>query len=97
LSKKFFLKIGQVDLSNTIKETYIKHIVLISNKVTKQQIKDTIYKLLNRKALRPDRILNKVLKLVTLIIVKDLAYAISNCLVSRLLLLRYKESTIIVL
>jgi len=75
---------------------YIKHIVLISNKVTKQQIESIIYKLLNKKALGLDKILNKVLKLVALIIVKDFVYTISNYLVSKSLLLRYKESTTIV-
>jgi hypothetical protein len=84
-------------LSNTTKETHIKHIVIISNKVTKQQLKSVIYKLLNRKALGLDKILNKVLKLVALIIAKDLAYVISNCFANKSLLLRYKKSTTIVL
>ena len=73
LSEKFFPSTGQADLSDTIGEAPTEHIIPISNKVTKEELEDTIYRLPNRKALGLDGIPNKVLKLAALVISKDFA------------------------
>ena len=65
--------------------------------MTKEELEDTIRKLPNGKAPGPDRIPNEVIKLIALVISKDLAQAISHCLADRSLPLRYKESTTVVL
>jgi len=69
----------------------------ISLTILVEKINKLIKSLLNRKALRPNSILNKILKVVILIIVKDLAETASNCFINKIILKSLKEFIIIVL
>ena len=62
-----------------------------------EEISKLIKSLLNGKALGPDGILNKVLKVVAPVIKKDLAEVVSYCLINRIVLESLKESIIVVL
>ena len=48
--------------------------------ITPEEVKKVIQKFPNRKALGPDGILNKILKIITPIIAKELAQAITRLL-----------------
>jgi len=69
----------------------------ISPTILIKEISKLIISLLNRKALGLDGILNKVLKVVTLVIIKDLAEVASYCFTSGIILESLKESITIVL
>jgi len=69
----------------------------ISPSILIEEISKLIRSFLNGKALRLDSILNKVFKVVILVIVKDLAKAASRCLASGIILKRLKKSIIVVL
>jgi len=62
-----------------------------------EEISKLIRSLLNRKALGLDGILNKVLKAVALVIIKDLAEVASYCFTNRIIPESLKESITIVL
>jgi len=62
-----------------------------------EEISKLITSLLNKKALGLDGIPNKVLKVVALVIIKDLAEAASYCFTNKTILESLKESITIVL
>jgi len=69
----------------------------ISPTILIEEIGKLIRSLLNKKALGLDSILNKVLKVVALVIIKDLAEVASYCFTSGIILKSLKESITIVL
>jgi len=69
----------------------------ISPTILIEEISKLIKSLLNRKALGPDSIPNKVLKVAAPVIIKDLAKAASYCFASRIILKSLKESITVVL
>ena len=98
LVASFFPKTRAVDLSDINTEAIIEQRALnISPIVLIEEISKLIKSLLNRKALGLDSILNKVLKVVTLVIKKDLAEVASYCLTNKIVLESLKESITIVL
>jgi len=62
-----------------------------------EKISKLIKSLLNGKALGLNGILNKVFKIIALIIIKELIKTASRCLTSGIILKRLKKSIIIVL
>jgi len=74
-----------------------QNVLNISPTILTEEIGKLIISLLNEKALGLDGILNKVLKVVALVIAKDLAEAASYCFTSGIILKSLKESIIIVL
>src|SRR6266496_2368142 len=60
--------------------------------VTEDEVRDVIWKFLNRKALGPDGIPNKALKIITPIIAKELAQAITRLLQTSNIPSLYRES-----
>jgi len=69
----------------------------ISPTILTEEINKLIRSLLNRKALGLDSILNKVLKVATPVIVKDLIETASHYFTNRIILKSLKESITIVL
>jgi len=69
----------------------------ISPTILIEEIGKLIRSLLNRKALGLDSILNEVLKVVTLVIIKDLAEVASYCFTSGIILKSLKEFITVVL
>jgi len=69
----------------------------ISPTILIEEISKLIRSLLNRKALKLNSILNKVLKVVALVIIKDLAKAASYYFASGIILKSLKESITIIL
>jgi len=69
----------------------------ISPTILIEEISKLIRSLLNSKALGLDGILNKVLKMVALVIIKDLAEVASYCFTNGIILESLKESIIVVL
>jgi len=69
----------------------------ISPTILIKEISKLIKSLLNGKALGPDGILNKVLKMVALVIIKDLVEVASYCFANRTILESLKESITVVL
>jgi len=69
----------------------------ISPTILTEEISKLIRSLLNRKALGLDGILNKVLKVATLVIIKDLAKAASYYFASGIILKSLKEFITVVL
>jgi len=69
----------------------------ISPTILIEEISKLIISLLNRKALGLDSVPNKVLKVVTLVIIKDLAEVASYCFTSGIIPESLKESITIVL
>ena len=95
---KFFPKIGIVDFSDIKIEATIKQRVFnISLIILKEEINRLIKGLLNKKALRPNNILNKVLKIIALVIAKDLAKAASYYFTNKTIPESLKESIIVIL
>jgi len=96
LAAKFFSKTRIADLSDmeTIRE---QNVLNISPTILTEEISKLIRSLLNRKALGLNGILNEVLKVVALVIIKDLAKAASYCFTSGIILESLKESITIVL
>jgi len=74
-----------------------QNVLNISPTILTKEISKLIRSLLNRKALRLNSIPNKVLKVVALVIIKDLAEAASYYFTSRIILKSLKESITIVL
>jgi len=62
-----------------------------------EKVRKLIRSLLNKKVLGLNSILNKVYKVVILIIIKDLAETASYCFASGIILKRFKKSIIVVL
>jgi len=95
---KFFPKIKTVDFSNIIIEVIIEQRVFnISPIILIVKINKLIRSLLNGKVLGLNSILNKVFKVVVLVIIKDLAKVISYYFASGIILKRLKEFIIMVL
>jgi len=69
----------------------------ISPTILVEEISKLIRSLLNEKVLGLDGILNKILKIVVLVIVKDLAEAASNCFTNGIILKSLKEFITVVL
>jgi len=69
----------------------------ISPIILKEEISKLIRSLLNSKALGPNGILNKVFKMVTLIIIKDLVKVVSYYFANRIILKNFKEFITIVI
>jgi len=78
----------------TIRE---QNVLNISLTILTEEISKFIRSLLNKKALGPDGILNKVLKVAALVIAKDLAEVASHCFTSGIILKSFKKSITIVL
>jgi len=98
LTAKFFPKTRIVDLSNIkIKVIMEQRALNISLIITTEEINKLIRSLLNNKALGLDSILNKVFKIATLVIAKDLAKIASYYFTNGIIPESLKESIIIVL
>jgi len=98
LIAKFFPITRIVDLSNIKIEVIMEQRILnISSIILIEEISKLIRNLLNRKALGPNSILNKVLKAITLGIIKDLAKVASYCFANGIILESLKESITVVL
>jgi len=96
LTAKFFSKTRIADLSN-IEIIREQNMLNISPTILTKEISKLIRSLLNRKALGLNSILNKVLKVVALVIIKDLAEAASYYFASGIILKSLKESITVVL
>jgi len=81
LVRKFFSEERQANLSNINNEMFVNHMFDISSIISAEQIEQTIHKLLNDKASESDNISNEVLKMVILLIKKNLTQAISKCFI----------------
>jgi hypothetical protein len=98
LVASFFPKTKAVDLSNINMEAIIKQRAFnISPIILTEEISKLIKSLLNGKALGLDGILNKVLKIVALIIKKDLVEVASYYFTNRIVLKSLKKSITVVL
>jgi len=87
-----------VNLSNIKIEVIIEQRALnISPIILKEEISKLIRSLLNGKVLGLDGILNKVFKVVALVIIKDLAEVTSHCFANRIIPKSLKEFITIVL
>ena len=93
---KFFLKTKIVDFSN-IKTTMEQRVFNISPIISVEKIGKLIKKILNRKTLKLDSILNKIFKVIALVIVKDLTKVTSYYFASEIIPKSFKKSIIIVL
>jgi len=95
---KFFPKTKIVDFSNIKIEAIIKQRALnISPIILIEKINKLIRSLLNRKALRLDSILNKVFKIVVLIIVKNLVKVASYYFANKIIPKSFKDFIIMAL
>jgi len=95
---KFFPKTEIVDFNNITLEAIAKQRIFnISPTILTEEISKLINNLLNGKALGLDGILNKIFKIVVLVIIEELAKVASCYFASRTLLKSLKESTTIVL
>ena len=83
---------GLTDLSDINHNQQQMDTIYIPTLVTEDEVRDVIWKFLNRKALGPDGILNKALKIITPIIAKELAQAITRLLQTSNIPSSYKES-----
>ena len=98
LAAKFFPKTGTVDLSDMAIEVIRDQTALnISPSILIKEISKLIRSLLNKKALGLDGILNKVLKTIALVIIKDLAETASYYFTSGIILKCLKEFITVVL
>jgi len=91
---KFFPKTGIVDFSN-IETTMEQRVFNISSIILVEKINKLIKSLLNKKALGLNSILNKVFKVVALVIIKDLIEIISYYFASRTIIKSRKYIAII--
>jgi len=57
----------------------------------KKEINKLIRRFLNNKVLKLNSILNKVFKVVILVIIKDLTKIVSDCFVNRIILKKFKN------
>jgi len=95
---KFFPKTKMVDFSNIKIEIIINQKALnISPIILVEKINKLIKSLLNKKALGLNGIPNKILKVVVLIIAKDLAKTASNYFTNKIIPESLKKSIIIIL
>ena len=95
---KFFLKIKIVNFSNIkIKAIIEQKVFNISPIILKQEINKLIRSLLNGKILKLDGILNKVFKIIVLIITKDLAEVVNYYFINKIILKSLKKFIIVVL
>jgi len=93
---KFFPKTKIINFSNI--ETTIKQRVFNINPIILiEKISKLIRSLLNKKALKLNSILNKVFKIIVLVIIKDLIEIASSCFTSKIILKSFKKFIIIVL
>ena len=72
MAGKFFPAIQPINLSNITNKILLKYQLNFSSTIIENTIKKTIKKLPNNKASRPDRIPNKAIKQLQLVIQKDL-------------------------
>ena len=87
-----------MDLSDIEIEATIKQRVFnISPIILIKEINKLIKSLLNGKALRPNSILNKVFKVIVLIIAKDLAKVVNYCFINGTIPKSFKKSITVVL
>ena len=94
---KFFPKTGIVDFSDIeIKATMEQKAFNIGFIILTKEINKLIKSVLNRKALKPNSILNKVFKIVALVITKDLAKAFNYCFANKTTLKSLKESITVI-
>jgi len=93
---KFFLKTKIADFNNikTIMEQKVLNISLI---ILVKKINKPIKSFLNKHFLKLNSILNKIFKVIVLIIIKDLKKIVSYCFASGIILKSLKEFIIIVL
>jgi len=95
---KFFLKTKIVNFNNIkIKVIIEQRVFNINPIILKEEIKKLIRSFLNSKVLRLNSILNKVFKVVILVIIKDLVKIISYYFVNKIILKSFKEFIIVVL
>ena len=98
LAASFFPKTRVADLNDINTEATIEQRALnISPIILIEEISKLIKGLLNRKALGPDSIPNEVLKVVTLVIKKDLVEVTSHYFINGIALESLKESITAVL
>jgi len=95
---KFFFKTKIIDFNNIkIKAITEQRAFNISSIILKEEISKLIKSFLNSKALKPNSILNKVFKVVILIIIKDLIKIANYYFINGTILKSLKEFIIIVL
>jgi len=95
---KFFPKTKIVNFRDIKIEVITNQRALnISPTILIKEISKLIKSFLNRKALKLDSILNKILKVVILVIIKDLVEVASNYFTNRIILESLKKSITIVL
>jgi len=95
---KFFLKTRIVDFNNIKIEAIIEQRAFnISPIILIEETSKLIKSLLNDKVLRLNGIPNKVFKVVTLVIIKDLAEIANYCFINGIILKNLKEFIIVVL
>jgi len=91
-------KTGIVVLNNIAIEAIIDQRVFnISLSILMEEVSKLIRSLLNGKALGLDGILNKIFKVIALVIIKDLAEIASYCLASEITPKRFKKFITVVL
>jgi hypothetical protein len=83
-----------VDIGNNTKAA---HKLLNTQMVTQEELETVIQRLPNSKVPGPDGIPNEILKTIAPLVSEDLAGAITQCFACRLLLVQYKESTMVTL
>jgi len=95
---KFFPKTGIVNFSNIkVKVITEQRAFNINFTILIEKISKLIRSFLNNKVLKLNGILNKVLKVVILITVKNLIEVASYCFINRIILKSFKEFIIVVL
>ena len=95
---KFFFKTGIVDFSDIKTEATMEQKVFnISPIILKNKINKLIKSLLNKKALKLNSILNKIFKIIALVIAEDLAKATNYYFTNKIILKSLKKSITIVL
>jgi len=98
LVAKIFPKTRIADFNNiAIKAIRDQRVFNISPSILMEKVNKLIKSLLNKKVLGLDSILNKVFKIIALVIAKSLIKVASYCLTNRIILKRLKKSITIVL
>ena len=97
LTEKFFLMSVVIDYLKSICKLLIVSELILNDYIFAEKGLKTINRLLNKKTAELDRILNEVLKKITLKISTDFIQRIYTALICSLLLIYYKKLIIIIL
>ena len=97
LAEKFFFMLVATDCLKNICELLTVSELILDNYISVKEVLKTINRLLNRKAVKSDRILNEILKHIVLKICTDVVYRICTALIYSLLSECFKKLIIIIL